>query len=333
MTTATAHAFWAHRVCGETPHLPEYGVVGLLSASQQFDTVYLWQYETVNNVPEHVVIRDASELLPIEIRNELMGAKNMNVAHLSDIVRFLAAARHGGWVIDVDNWWLRPPPTGFCFSTLPVKRAGALAPRNALALDMRRRFQKGVWDGAGTINTPFSVVKNTPFASSLVELCRAVIQKAQRGYFVGKNTFGKSRWLVLMWGLRDLVLKHNMGNFVRPPIEYGPVPYWGGYPKHMVREDGVFNQTNVEKRTRFGTVIPHVDEIMEKSICVPTSFTFGTSTEVWKNLTPESMDIRAIAGTKPTSLLSYAYAHIMNEPSHSISGTVGSSALKTTQAQ
>ena len=86
---------------------------------------------------------------------------------------------------------------------------------------------------------------------------------------------------------------------MRPPIEYGPVPYWGGYPKHIVRENGVFNTESAEKRTKFGTVIPHADEIMRESFCVPTSFTFGTSIDVWKNLTPESTDIRAIAEAKP----------------------------------
>ena len=56
MAGVVAHAFWAHRVRGETPTLPEYGVVGMVSASQQFDVVNLWHYEPVKNVPEGVVL-------------------------------------------------------------------------------------------------------------------------------------------------------------------------------------------------------------------------------------------------------------------------------------
>ena len=119
-----AHAFWSANKEGKTPELPIYTKLGLESAVSQFDRVYLWQFEDVPNAPDGVIKRDASILLSIDERNALM-TKHVTIAHVSDVVRFLAAAMEGGWVIDADNIWLRRPPSGFVFTTLWAKRTGA----------------------------------------------------------------------------------------------------------------------------------------------------------------------------------------------------------------
>ena len=64
-----AHAFWASDDC----LLPDYARDGLLSAVPHFRRVFLWQYETVKNLPEGVLGRPAAYLLPVHVARALQG--------------------------------------------------------------------------------------------------------------------------------------------------------------------------------------------------------------------------------------------------------------------
>ena len=86
-----AHLFW------DSPDntMPPYALLGAESAAKYFDLVILWCYGTVPNAPAGVVQRDAADLLSVEDRDAILGT-NVTIAHVSDAVRFRAAARFGG---------------------------------------------------------------------------------------------------------------------------------------------------------------------------------------------------------------------------------------------
>lgn len=286
-----AHAFWGSS--GDVPMLPSYALVGLESAVAVFDRVVLWQYQDVPNAPEGVIKMDAAFLL-VEAERDALMAKHVTIAHIADVVRFKAACAIGGWVIDADNLWLRPPPMdGFVFSTLWAKRSGGVAPSCNKWQAMKVEFAKEGWDGGDSINTPFSVVSKTPFAYALEALVDGFVIKHSKG-LPWKKPPTKAQWNTLMWGLRDLVVEHHLGAYVRPPIEYGVSPYWHGFTEKIL--DGSFFDEPVAKRLKFGVQLPCTNEILTHAICVPTSFALGHGKH-------GGLDLRAFARARPTSLL------------------------------
>ena len=111
-------------------------LLGTESAAKYFDVVILWCFRTVLNAPAGDVQRDAAELLCVEDRDAILES-NVTVAHVSDVVRFRAAALLGGWVVDCDLIWLRKPPADrIVFATLFAKNAGSM-----LALAAKHRSQ------------------------------------------------------------------------------------------------------------------------------------------------------------------------------------------------
>ena len=267
-TRLVAHTFWSAKTSGQMPSLPPYAVFGLETAVKQFDEVNFWHFEPVSNVPEHVTLRDAAELLPIDERDALR-LKKVSVEHISDIVRFRAAAHYGGWIIDADNIWLRAPPVGFVFSTLYAKREGGVAQKNAAWQTMKAAFAKVGWDGGDVINLPCSVVANTPFSRGLRNITDDFVRKSIAGAPWADPPTQK-QWNQLMHTLRDLILKFDLGEFVRPPIEYGPSPFWGQFTDLIARE-GWFHSLPSQRRL-FGVQLPSAEEILTRSYCVPTSF-------------------------------------------------------------
>ena len=293
MTPTVAHAFWG-KAAGCTAALPSYALLGLESAVAKFDTVYLWQYDDVPNAPAGAVKRDAANLLSAVERDALL-AKHVTIAHVSNVVRFRAAALEGGWVIDADNIWLFAPPTGFVFSTLWAKRTGGVAPSSAKWQAMAQAFAKDGWDGGDSINTPFSVLPKTAFAADLLSLVDAFVTKQTHGspWLQPPST---SQWNFFMWGVRDLIVKHGLGVHVRPPIEYGVSPYWHGFTDTILR-DGFFDQPSPQ-RLKFGVQLPSTTEIFSEAVCVPSSFILAD-----RNGKYAGLDVYAYAKAHPKSLL------------------------------
>ena len=287
----TAHAFWTDSALGAAS-LPDYGVVGLQTAVRQFDEVVLWTYGPIANTPSGVEMGDATQLLPFDMAQALV-AKNIPLAHVADVVRFAAACQAGGWVIDVDNLWLRRPPSGMTFTTLYAKRTGGVAPSCAKWKAMAASFAKGVWDGGDSINTPFCVEAGTPFATALHNLVQTFLDKQVDGP-TWPTPPTKDQWNKLMWGLRDLIVKHGLGTHVRPPIEYGVSPYWHGFTDVILR-DGYFDQP-ADQRLKFGVQLPSTREILTTAVCIPTSFVLAERHN-------SGHDIHAIVRDRPTSLL------------------------------
>ena len=184
------------------------------------------------------------------------------------------------------------------------------------------------------------------FLEFSLELCPKSFVRRRHWSFVGKNTFSKSCWLVLMKApgphseTRHGGIAERFDHRVRPRAVLGrPILF---VLTIIVRaKTAVSNTESAEKRTKFGTVmLPHADEIMRESVLA--KFEQQTlvhvrrpSIDVWKNRRThgESTDIRAIAEAKPASLLSHAYNRIMNERGRSSSGTAEPSGRTQTQAR
>ena len=292
-TPTVAHAFWG-KATGCTAALPSYALLGLESAVAKFDTVYLWQYDDVPNAPAGAVKRNAANLLSAVERDALL-AKHVTIAHVSDVVRFRAAALEGGWVIDADNLWLCAPPTGFVFSTRWAKRTGGVAPSSAKWQAMAKAFAKDGWDGGDSINTPFSVLPKTAFAADLLSLVDAFVTRQAHGSPWSQPP-STSQWNFFMWGVRDLIVKHGLGVHVRPPIEYGVSPYWHGFTDTILR-DGFFDQPSTQ-RLKFGVQLPSTTEIFSEVVCVPSSFVLAD-----RNGKYAGLDVHAYAKAHPKSLL------------------------------
>ena len=68
-------------------------------------------------------------MLSVQDRDAILES-NVTVAHVSDVVRFRAAALLGGWVVDCDCIWLRTPPADrTVFATLFAKKTSNMAPK------------------------------------------------------------------------------------------------------------------------------------------------------------------------------------------------------------
>ena len=154
-------------------------LLGTESAAKYFDVVILWCFRTVLNAPAGVVQRDAAELLCVEDRDAILES-NATIAHVSDVVRFLAAARFGGWVVDCDCIWLRTPPADrTVFATLVAKKTSNMAPKLE---EESRAFAKACMpDGRGLTNTPFALVPGTPAALAIERLVAEFVEERRGG--------------------------------------------------------------------------------------------------------------------------------------------------------
>ena len=110
----------------------------------------------------------------------------------------------------------------------------------------------------------------------------------------------KKQWNALMWGLRDLILQYDLGQFVRPPVEYGASPYWGGHTSKIL--DDFFDQP-AATRFKFGVQLPSTDEILKTAVAIPTSFALAE-----RHGTHE-LDLKAFVQESPNSLLARTIAH------------------------
>ena len=286
----TGHLFW------DSPDrtLPPYALLGTESAALYFDVVILWSFRTVVNAPAGVVKRDAAELLCVEDRDAILES-NATIAHVSDVVRFRAAARFGGWVVDCDLIWLRRPPAGRIeFATLFAKKTSNMAPKLE---EESRAFRKKGWpDGRGMPNTPLALVPGTPAALAIARLVDEFVDERRGGapWAIPPTT---KEWNVLMHGIKKVVLELGLGECVRPPIEYGAALSWGGFQDTLMR-DHYFD----EPVTKFGVRLPSADEILDKAYCVPTSFVLAAH-GARKNAKWIGCDVRAYALAHPSSLL------------------------------
>jgi hypothetical protein len=171
-----ARVFWVdpHKLVetreSTTSVLPSVQALGLRSQVAQFKKVVLWTYGQVLGAPPQCAQQDARCLVPIDTTISIINLHgHAAVSQVSDCVRILAVATYGGWVVDCDNVWLRPPPYGekysYQFATLMAKRSGrSHGERYWSGHEFTPQPDLG-WDGRGYLGTPFTFPRGTAFAS------------------------------------------------------------------------------------------------------------------------------------------------------------------------
>ena len=237
--------------------------------------------------------RDAAAMLSVQDRDAILES-NVTVAHVSDVVRFRAAALLGGWVVDCDCIWLRTPPADrTVFATLFAKKTSNMAPK--LEEESRAFAKDCMPDGRGLTNTPIALVPGTAAALAIEKLVDEFVEERRGGapWAVPPTT---KEWNVLMHGIKKLVLELGLGGCVRAPIEYGAALSWGGFQDTLMR-DHYFD----EPVTKFGVRLPSAAEILDQAYCVPTSFVLAAH-GARKNAKWIGCDVRAYALAHPSSL-------------------------------
>jgi hypothetical protein len=155
---------------------------------------HLWCYEKIEGVPEGVVVRDASEILPAsEIFYYSHGLGKGSVAAFANLFRYKLLFERGGWWMDTDMVCLRPME----FSE-PVVFAGQRLPEGTQQVT----------------NTVIKFPQGHPAAQQCYEMARR-----------------KSREK-LIWGetgpflIDHVVRENNLQQFIKPPGVFCPVNYW-----------------------------------------------------------------------------------------------------------
>src|SRR5882757_9078074 len=103
--------------------------------------VHLYTYDTIENVPQGVTLRDASKILPPSkvFRNRLGKGKG-SLAAFSDLFRYKLLLDEGGWWVDTDVFCLKPfdfaAPYVFGAEEKPVASGIIKMPRGCLLAEM-----------------------------------------------------------------------------------------------------------------------------------------------------------------------------------------------------
>ena len=164
-----------------------------------------------------------------------MYERGVPVSHISDVVRFTAAAEEGGVVLDCDLWWIREAPRSPFVATLYEKAEGGRSNPSAAVVARHDAFARPGWNGHGLVNTPVGVCpRPSRFAIALGNQMTAFTEDYTREDAIVRFDPNKD-WNVLMHGVRDIVLRLDMGCEARPPIEFGASLSWGSHRKKPSR--------------------------------------------------------------------------------------------------
>jgi hypothetical protein len=227
------------------------------------------------------------------------------MAHISDIVRLRAVVHRGGYVVDLDNIFLRRPPFSTAFTTLWAKKTGGVAPTLPHSKRWCRNRDDTLWDGRGHINFPFSLNLTThaELANTINAMVTTVIAQIHGGSAFQTPRPSCDEWNIFMWALRDIVLADvSMDRFVWSPLYFGAVPFWRGQAKKLLV--GGFYESTDDARTQFGVCLPTSAQILSLSYCVPTSFALH-------ELNLEELDVVQHARRNPTTLLAKLIQHVL----------------------
>ena len=323
-----AHLFWMDKDGNPEQTLPSYAAVGVLSASQHFDHVYVYTYATkFHNLPKksNIEVRDANRFLSRDEYDYLKNKKNIPIPLLSDLVRFRAAAEFGGWVVDMDTIWIRKPGIHTCVATLWAKGGNSnMAP----TLPHAREWAKDGWDGRGYVGTPFNINKaETPgFGVAIEQMCATNYNIMMNGEAFRKPTPTKTQSFLFMRGIRTAMEQNHLQSTIVSPLYYAAVPFWYPQCRYLVL-DGWFERPD-DQRVVYGVQLPSLNEILTHAFCVPTSFTLGPNNNVANRLELAGMDVMASAKTHPSSLLASLVQIVIENESENAGGGKSSSKRK-----
>ncbi len=224
MVPAIAVMFWHG---SEVPDTFRSGVASAVLQSGL--TVVLYTYDGIAGLPQGVVVKNATTVLP---RDEFKAAleRGVRVQHLADFIRAKAlqggvgglSPRPGGWFVDGDSIFLnaapqlyigRPPQCGHFFASLDALRQR----QGCTALQTARHWQIDYLTKPQDfmcIASPFAFPPGSPILDAWVsEMSNHVFgdgglspRDDDAGYL---RNMGSLRCLVIQWGLEEAVVAVN----------------------------------------------------------------------------------------------------------------------------
>jgi hypothetical protein len=222
--------------------------------------IYTYQMKLINNIPDGISVKDASEFLDTEFAFQSLQSGH-SIAHISDAVRFYGAIQNDGIVLDMDAVCVNPiPDVGCFFSSMPAKKTGGMAQKwgeNNPPLIVN----DDSWDGKGL--SVFPVKVNEKISEGIGYIAEEIIER------LGKDPSESAKgWNFVMWALKDLP-KLDPKAKTYPPIKNCPIPGWMPKGKCYSLEF----PTRLDGKTEiFGHKLPSVAKILTESTFVQHFF-------------------------------------------------------------
>lgn len=246
------------------PRLSPLHILSLKAHERIGNPVKLYTYQKLNikkELPKNIEIKNAEEIVPSVFVYKALRSGH-SIAHISDLIRILAAVKYSGIILDMDAVALKPfPGLDTFYSTGFAKKTGGVAPSWGEA-NPPIKIHDDSWDGKALLNFPAKISEgNKKYFLELVDkIYKKINQKAR------PRTINS--WNYVMNGLNKVVESDKKGVVFQPNI-FTPVPWWSS-------KKGCYS---VESPTRlngktyvYGVRLLSMDEIFKGSITVQHYF-------------------------------------------------------------
>jgi hypothetical protein len=175
---------------GDLPLMQQLSLASFVAHGHQY---HLYTYGHVGSVPEGVIIRDASEILPESA--VFRDRDHRGYATFADGFRYRLLAVRGGWWVDTDVVCLRPfdHEDEFVFASEHTQSTNPVA-------------------------IPNNAVMKAPAGAAFLQYCAGVCDASDPNVL---------EWAALGPGLmRDAIPRFHLERFIQPPEVFCPVPWF-----------------------------------------------------------------------------------------------------------
>ena len=221
-------AFWhcvAKRV-GESRKvmLPESFQIGLTSATRYFNHVGLICYRPPTNVPQAVIIIDASEYMPLRTAVAVLRQELVTVQQLSDYIRALRCKEAGGgWIVDGDTLWHGVPESfgQYSYGHLFASMSAHTTTRRTASADLKyweTQFLT-VPQVRAYVATPFALPAGSPVLSMFIEQATPFPHGLASSTAMNLNRYNR---FMRLW--KSVVLASGLAGAIVDARECSPIP-------------------------------------------------------------------------------------------------------------
>ena len=211
------------------PRLTRMEIASLRSFLSLGYIVHLYTYETVENVPDGVVIKDGNSIMP---ENEIFSLKDSYLP-LSDIWRYKLLYMKGGIWADLDMIAIRK----YDFS-------------EPFIFSSERTIQRGAFKSILEMVPNIGIIK-APAGSAFFKDC---YEKSLEFNTLNTNS-DKLKYMKLF---RKLIKKYNYESYVKPPSYFCNLDWWNAKEAYMVLDNNTFP-------TKYGVNGKSYNSIIEES--------------------------------------------------------------------
>jgi hypothetical protein len=226
-------------------------------------SVHLYTYDAIDNVPQGVILRDASKILPPSaiFRNRLGKGKG-SLAGFSDLFRYKLLLDEGGWWVDTDVFCLKPfdfsAPYVFGAEEKPVASGIIKMPRGCRLAEMCYESARRVDPGTITWNELVNILE------------RSIRELDLMSFVLPKETFSPIVW-------------RDVPDYVRGTKHFVPSPQ--SHAVHLYNE--MWRRNSLDKWSRYPqssvlNVLYRYAKLGDEEYCASSSATPAPS--IWTKL-------------------------------------------------